>query len=331
VKRLEADGVGRPSTYASILSTIQEREYVKKEGGRFIPTELGMVVTDLLIESFDDIFEVKYTARMEEELDDIEEGKLDWRAAMGEFYERFDRDLKHAEEHMTDIKRMEKPTDLKCEKCGKPLVIKWGKHGSFIACTGYPECTYTRELTVDLPDVDKVDLSEQGEEEYCENCGRPMVLKKGRFGTFFACSGYPDCKTTKQIGGAQKKPDQPLEEKCPQCGNHLVLKTGRYGEFTACSNYPTCKYVKQKTIGVKCPECSEGEVVERRSKRGKTFYGCNRWPDCNFVAWGKPIPEKCPECGSPYMIEKWLKAGPVWQCPNPECKHKQPAPQPAAV
>jgi DNA topoisomerase-1 len=327
VKRLEADGVGRPSTYASILSTIQEREYVKKEGGRFIPTELGMVVTDLLLESFDDIFDVSYTARMEEELDEIEDGKLDWRTAMGEFYERFDKDLKHAEAHMTDIKRMEKPTDLICEKCGKPLVIKWGKHGSFIACTGYPECTYTRELTVDLPDVDGVDLSEQGEEEYCENCGRPMVLKKGRFGTFLACSGYPDCKTTKQIGGKQKKPDVTLEEKCPQCGNHLVLKTGRFGEFTACSNYPTCKYVKQKTIGVKCPDCSEGEIIERRSKKGKTFYGCNRYPDCKFVAWGKPVPEKCAECGSPYMVEKWLKAGPVWQCPNAECKHKQPAPQ----
>jgi DNA topoisomerase I len=331
VKKLEADGVGRPSTYASILSTIQEREYVRKEGGRFLPTELGMVVTDLLLESFDDIFDVKYTARMEEELDDIEEGKLDWREAMAEFYGKFARDLEHAEEHMTDIKRMEKPTDLTCEKCGRPLVIKWGKHGSFIACTGYPECTYTRELTVDLPDVDKVDLSEQGDEEYCENCGRPMVLKKGRFGTFYACTGYPDCKTTKPIGGQQKKPDQPLEEKCPQCGNNLVLKTGRYGEFTACSNYPACKYVKQKTIGVKCPECSEGEIVERRSKRGKTFYGCSRYPDCNFVAWGKPVAEKCPECGSPYMIEKWLKAGPVWQCPNAECKHKQDVPQPVSA
>jgi DNA topoisomerase-1 len=327
VKRLEADGVGRPSTYASILSTIQEREYVKKEANRFFPTELGMVVTDLLLESFDDIFDVKYTARMEEELDDIEEGKRDWRSAMGEFYDRFDKDLKHAEEHMTDIKRMEKPTGLNCEKCGKPLVIKWGRHGSFIACTGYPDCTYTRELTVDLPDVDKVDLTEQGDEEYCENCGRPMVLKKGRFGSFYACTGYPDCKTTKPIGGQQKKADQPLDEKCPQCGSNLVMKYGRFGEFTACSNYPTCKYVKQKTIGVKCPECSEGEVVERRSKRGKTFYGCNRYPECNFVAWGKPVPEKCPECGSPYMIEKWLKAGAVWQCPNPECKHKQDAPQ----
>ncbi len=461
VKRLEADGVGRPSTYASILSTIQEREYVKKEGGRFTPTELGMVVTDLLLESFDDIFDVKYTAQMEEELDEIEEGTRDWRQAMSEFYDRFDKDLKHAEEHMVDIKRMEKPTDLTCEKCGKPLVIKWGKHGSFFACTGYPDfsprnaegdieklekeiavrhdrlmkdiqarlekirtwksweehpgveiswgpdskfihhpdfrlprnvrdrleqqnqaiaqhlqkdyaivqvrlakilaryarmsdfyavelqetfegvklswrrkdelCTYTRELTVDLPDVDKVDLSEQGEEEYCENCGRPMVLKKGRFGTFFACSGYPECKTTKQIGGAQKKPDQPLDEKCPTCGNNLVLKSGRFGEFTACSNYPTCKYVKQKTIGVKCPECTEGEVVERRSRKGKTFYGCARWPECKFVAWGKPIAEKCPECSSPYMVEKWLKAGAVWQCPNPECKHKQDAPQTAEL
>ncbi len=331
VKKLESDGVGRPSTYASILSTIQEREYVRKEGGRFLPTELGMVVTDLLLEAFDDIFDVRYTARMEEELDEIEDGKRDWRAAMAEFYGKFVRDLEHAEEHMTDIKRMEKPIDEVCPKCSKQLVIKWGKHGSFIACTGYPECTYTRELTVDLPDVDKADLSEQGDEEYCENCGRPMVLKKGRFGTFHACTGYPDCKTTKPIGGQQKKPDQPLDEKCPQCGNNLVLKTGRYGEFTACSNYPTCKYVKQKTIGVKCPECSEGEVVERRSKRGKTFYGCNRWPECNFVAWGKPVAEKCPECGSPYMIEKWLKAGPVWQCPNPECKHKQEAPQPVAV
>jgi DNA topoisomerase-1 len=323
VKKLEADGVGRPSTYASILSTIQEREYVTKEGGKFKPTELGMVVTDLLLESFNDIFDVKYTARMEQDLDEIEEGKLDWREAMGDFYERFMKDLGNAEEHMTNIKRMEKPTDLTCDKCGKPLVIKWGKHGSFLACTGYPECTYTRELEVDLPDIDKADLSDQGDEEYCENCGRPMVLKKGRFGTFFACSGYPECKTTKQIGAAQKKAVVQLDEKCPQCGNNLVQKYGRFGEFTACSNYPACKYIKQKTIGVKCPECSEGEVVERRSKRGKTFFGCNRYPDCEFVAWSKPVPEKCPDCGNPYLIEKYLKAGNFLQCPAAGCKYKR--------
>jgi DNA topoisomerase-1 len=316
VKELEADGVGRPSTYASILSTIQEREYVRKEGGKFFPTELGMVVTDLLLESFNDLFDVTYTARMEAELDGIEEGKIDWRIAMSEFYERFQKDLKHAEHHMTDIKRMERPTDLVCDKCGKPMVIKWGRHGSFIACTGYPECTNTRELTVDLPDID--------EAVYCDNCGRPMVLKKGRFGQFLACSGYPDCKTTKQLGEGQKPKDVPLEEKCPQCNSQLVKKYGRYGEFIACSNYPTCKFVRQKTIGVKCPNCSEGEVVERRSKRGKTFYGCNRYPECDFVAWGKPIQEKCPECGGSYLIEKYLKAGAFAQCPNNECKFKKP-------
>jgi DNA topoisomerase-1 len=323
VKKLESDGVGRPSTYASILSTIQEREYVTKEGGKFKPTELGMVVTDLLLESFNDIFDVRYTARMEQDLDSIEEGKLDWREAMGEFYERFMKDLGNAEEHMTNIKRMEKPTDLICDKCGKPLVIKWGKHGSFLACTGYPECTYTRELTVDLPDIDNADLGDQGDEEYCQNCGRPMVLKKGRFGTFFACTGYPDCKTTKQIGGAQKKADVVLDEKCPQCGNNMVQKYGRFGEFTACSNYPACKFVKQKTIGVKCPECTEGEVVERRSKRGKTFYGCNRYPDCAFVAWARPVPEACPDCGNQYLVEKYLKAGAFLQCPAAGCKYKR--------
>jgi DNA topoisomerase-1 len=317
VKELEANGVGRPSTYASILSTIQDREYARKEGGKFTPSELGMVVTDLLLESFDDLFDASYTARMEEELDEIEEGKLDWRTAMSDFYVRFEKDLEHAAMHMTDIKRMERPTDFVCEKCGKPMVIKWGKHGSFIACTGYPDCTNTREIAEE-------GATEQDETVYCDNCGRPMVLKKGRFGQFLACSGYPDCKTTKQLGEAQKPKDVPLDEDCPQCGGKLVKKYGRFGEFVACGNYPKCKYVKQKTIGVKCPNCSEGEIIERRSKRGKTFYGCNRYPDCDFVAWGKPIAEKCPDCGSGYLIEKYLKSGAFAQCPNAECKFKKP-------
>src|SRR5579864_8305633 len=166
VKELEADGVGRPSTYASILSTIQEREYVRKDGGKFFPTELGMVVTDLLLESFNDLFDVTYTARMESELDAIEEGKIDWRVSLSEFYERFEKDLDHAATHMTDIKRMERPTDFICEKCGKPMVIKWGKHGSFIACTGYPDCTNTREIAEE-------GATEQDEAVYCDNCGRP--------------------------------------------------------------------------------------------------------------------------------------------------------------
>src|SRR5437660_3471769 len=189
---------------------------------------------------------------------------------MAEIYGRIEKDLKSAEKNMTDIKRMERPTDFVCEKCGKPMVIKWGKHGSFIACTGYPECTNTRE-------VEQEGVTEQDEQEYCDNCGRPLVLKKGRFGQFLACSGYPECKTTKQLGAAQKPQDVPLDEDCPQCGNKLVKKFGRFGEFVACSNYPKCKYVKQKTIGVKCPNCSEGEIIEPRSKRGKTCHGSNRY------------------------------------------------------
>jgi DNA topoisomerase-1 len=297
---------------------------VKKEGGKFNPTELGTVVTDLLLESFGDIFDVLYTARLEGQLDDIEDGKIDWRDAMGEFYEKFSADLERAAVHMTDIKRMEKPTDFICDKCGKAMVIKWGKHGSFIACTGYPECTSTRELPTTATTED---LGEQGEDEYCPNCGRPMVLKKGRFGQFMACTGYPDCKTTRQLGQAEKQPDVQLDELCPQCGKNLVMKSGRFGEFTACSDYPTCKYVKQKTVGVKCPECHEGDIIERRSKRGKTFYGCNRYPKCEFVAWGKPIDRKCPECGSSHLIEKFLKAGAFAQCPNKECKFKEPLPE----
>jgi DNA topoisomerase-1 len=230
-----------------------------------------MVVTDLLVDNFDDIFDVAYTARLEDALDEIEEGREQWVETLGDFYRKFEKDLKRAEKHMADVKRMEKPTDLLCEKCGSPMVVKWGKHGSFLACSAYPDCTYTRELTVDLPDVDKVDIAEMQEQEpqeTCENCGRPMVLKRGRFGQFLACSGYPDCKTTKRLGQAEKKPPVPTDEKCPQCGNILVIREGRFGEFTSCSNYPKCKYIKQKTTGVPCPECGKGEMVERRSRRG---------------------------------------------------------------
>jgi DNA topoisomerase-1 len=205
------------------------------------------------------------------------------------------------------------------------MVLRWGKHGTFVGCSGYPECTNTREPSPDMVEGTVGEMTEQGEDEYCENCGRPMVLKKGRFGQFFACSGYPECKTTKQIaaGAAQKKPDVALDEKCPQCDNNLVMKYGRFGEFTACSNYPTCKYIKQKTIGMKCLLCHEGDIIERRSKRGKTFFGCNLYPKCDFVAWAKPIVEECPSCKSPYLIEKYLKSGSWAQCPNKECKFKR--------
>ena len=204
VKELEERGIGRPSTYSAILSTIQERQYVQKLGGKFTPTEIGLVVTDLLVENFRDIFDIAYTAGLEEKLDEIEEGKEKWTDTLAEFYKKFTKDLKYAEKHMENIKRMEKPTDEKCERCGAPLVIKWGKHGSFYACSTYDKedpntCTFTKENPINLPDLDSADVQETTQEEYCENCGRVMVLKRGRFGQFMACTGYPDCKTTRRL------------------------------------------------------------------------------------------------------------------------------------
>ncbi len=334
VKELEERGIGRPSTYATILTTIQERQYVTKTGGKFAPTEIGLVVTDLLIDNFRDIFDVAYTARLEEELDDIEEGKEKWTDAMAEFYKRFAKDLKYAEKHMENIKRMEKPTDEKCERCGSPLVIKWGKHGSFYACSSYdkenPEsCTFTKENPINLPDLDSADMQETAQEEYCENCGRVMVLKRGRFGQFMACTGYPDCKTTRRLDQGKRVPDIPLDEPCPKCGRNLMIRHGRYGEFTACSGYPDCKFVKQNFIGVKCPDCKDGDLVEKKARKGNTFYGCSNYPKCKFTSANKPIDEKCPSCGNAFLVEKNLKAGPVIACPNKECDYERPAPPPA--
>ncbi len=328
VKELEERGIGRPSTYATILSTIQERQYATKIGGKFTPTEIGLVVTDLLVENFKDIFDFQYTARLEEELDEIEEGKETWTDTLAEFYKKFAKDLKYAEKHMENIKRMEKPTDEKCELCGAPLVIKWGKHGSFYACSTYDKenpdtCKFTKENPINLPDLDSADLQETAQEEYCENCGRVMVLKRGRFGQFMACTGYPDCKTTRRLDQGKRVPDIPLDEKCPDCGRNLIIRHGRFGEFTSCSGYPECKYVKQNFIGVKCPLCGEGELVEKRARKGNTFYGCSRYPKCKFTSAAKPIPEKCPDCGHEFLVERIRKDGPVIACPNKECDYER--------
>jgi len=323
VKELEERGIGRPSTYATILSTILERQYVQKVGGKFSPTETGLVVTDLLVKNFAEIFDPAYTARLEEELDEIGEGKEPWKQALGDFYKKFSKDLRYAEKHMENIKRMEKPTEEKCERCGSPLVLKWGKHGSFYACSSYkkddPEsCTFTKENPINLPELDTAEMPETGQDEYCENCGRVMVLKRGRFGQFMACTGYPDCKTTRRLDQGKRVPDVPLEEICPACKTrNLVLRHGRYGEFISCSGYPDCKYIKQNFIGVKCPQCKDGELVEKKARRrGNTFYGCSNYPNCEFTSAYKPVAETCPSCGSPYLLEKHLKSGSMLICPN---------------
>jgi DNA topoisomerase-1 len=334
VKELEERGIGRPSTYSTIISTIVERQYVQKIGGKFIPTETGLVVTDLLVKNFAEIFDPAYTARLEEELDEIEEGKEKWTDALGGFYKKFSKDLRYAEKHMENVKRMEKPTDEKCERCGSPLVLKWGKHGSFYACSSYkkddPEsCTFTKENPVNLPDFDGAEMPETGQDEYCENCGRVMVLKRGRFGQFMACTGYPDCKTTRRLDQGKRVPDVPLEELCPKCSRNLVLRHGRYGEFISCSGYPDCKYIKQNFIGVKCPQCADGELVEKKArKRGNTFYGCSNYPNCEFTSAYRPVAEACPQCSSPYMIEKHLKTGSLLVCPNNNKKSAEEEDQP---
>ncbi|MGI8771976.1 MAG: type I DNA topoisomerase [Acidobacteriaceae bacterium] len=333
VKTLEERGIGRPSTYATILSTIQEREYVQKVGqgrsGKFVPTEIGLVVTDLLVANFPYIFNPEYTAKLEEELDDIEDGKERWTDLLSAFYQHFEKELVHAGKHMENVKRMEKPTDEKCERCGSPLVLKWGKFGSFFACSAYDKkkkdsCSFTKENFAAKPGLDTPEGEK--EDEYCEACGRVMVLRNGPFGPFMACPGYnedPPCKTVRRLTSKeQQKPPQPLDEQCPQCGKGLVLRNGRFGEFVSCSGYPECKYIKQNLIeGMKCPKCGKGDIAERKTRFGTTFYGCTNYPKCDFTANGKPVPQKCPECGGSYLIEKTLKSGVYLTCPN----NKKPA------
>jgi DNA topoisomerase-1 len=327
VKALEENGIGRPSTYASIISVIQAREYVNKIEGKFKPTFLGtMLVEKLLSPAFDDILDVNYTRELEEDLDKIESGESNYEKTLASFYKKFQKDLKRAAKEMVNLKEgVEPDPPVVCDKCGKAMVIKAGKFGLFLACSGYPECENTRELETPEAGAEGESL-----EENCENCGKPMAIKRGRFGQFLACTGYPDCKTTRKIiatkqGIAAAKPDQILEEKCPKCDSNLVIKQGRFGEFTACTSYPTCKYVKQKTTGVLCPK-DGGDIVERKSRRGKVFFGCANYPDCDFTLWNRPIAEKCPDCGAPFLVEKITKKhGRQLICNNEECSYARQA------
>ncbi|HVU45286.1 MAG TPA: type I DNA topoisomerase [Terracidiphilus sp.] len=330
VKELEERGIGRPSTYASIINTIQDREYVVKHGGsrgRFYPTEIGVVVCDLMVKNFPYIFDTKYTARLEEELDDIEEGKEKWTDLLNAFYDHFEDELKVAGKKMENIKRMEQMTDEKCEVCGSPLVLKWGKFGTFYACSAYNKkdptsCTFTKENIASKPDLNTPEAQDVGEtEEYCENCGKVMVLRRGLFGPFMSCPDYnadPPCKTFRKLSQKQQqKPPEPTGEDCPVCSKPLVLRQGAYGEFVSCSGYPKCKYIKQNLIeGMKCPKCGTGDIAERKARRGNVFWGCTNYPKCDFTSNLKPVPKKCPECGSPYLVEKTLKSGVYLECPN---------------
>jgi DNA topoisomerase-1 len=319
VKELEEKGIGRPSTYASIISTILEREYVVKEQGRFSPTMLGEKVSELLVKSFEDIFDVTFTARLEEELDEIEEGKLPWREAVKEFWEKFVVDLDRAGEEMESYKAGIR-TGKKCPKCGQgELLERISRHGFFLGCSRYPECDFIEDLSPELP----AETEGEPKVQYCDNCGKEMVIKRGRFGVFLACKGYPDCKTTRRlVEGTRvaREADRPIDEKCPECGAQLLKRHGRFGEFIGCSAYPKCKYIRSKTLGIACPKCGKGELTERFARKGKrVFYGCNRYPECDFTTPNLPIAEPCPKCGAPFIVEKRSKSGVFRACLREGC------------
>lgn len=247
VKAMEALGIGRPSTYAPTIATIIDRKYVTKEEKRLAPTEMGEVVNKLLMEHFPNIVSYDFTAKMEDDLDEVADGKVKWQPILSEFYGPFEANLEKKEK-----------------------------------------------------EIDKKEITEEKTDEICEKCNSPMIIKLGRFGKFLACSNYPECKNTKPINedGEIEEPEK-VDEKCPNCGKPMIMKTGRFGKFIACSDYPTCKTTKkvEKSTGVKCTKCGKGEMVVKRSKRGRMFYGCNQYPECEHLVWAKPTGETCPNCG----------------------------------
>jgi len=258
-------GIGRPSTYALIIGTILTRKYVEKNLRQLVPTELGRTVNRILCQNFPDLINVKFTAIMEENLDKIESGKELFLDVTQSFYKSFKKALDEVDSKKDIIKNsLQQETKEKCPHCGSELIIRWGRNGKFIACTGYPDCKYTKPL-------------EEPEEvqEICDKCGRKMVIKFGRFGRFLACSGYPECKYTKPV-----------------------------------------------SIGVKCPEENcEGAVVEKKSKRGRIFYGCSKYPNCKFATWNKPLNIACRKCENPYLEKRTNKNNDQYfYCPA--CKSK---------
>ena len=327
IKALEENGIGRPSTYATILGNIHEREYVTLTKGRFRPTELGFLVNELLVKSFPKILDIAFTAQMEGNLDRIERGEVKWTKILERFYSSFGKDLEMAKKKM----KGEVMTDLPCPECKKPLAIKSGRNGLFLGCSGFPECKYTTNFSRDdkgnivvesSPDLGK----EQGT---CELCGRPMVVKSGKFGTFLACSGYPECKQTRawvkgESAGSEGKSTQ---ISCKKCGGSMVVRQSRTGQkFLACNNYPRCKHTEPLSTNVPCPEenCS-GKLVERTSKKGRRFYGCDQYPKCRFALWDEPLNETCPDCGTEVLIIKRKKGSdPIVKCRMKECGFNRP-------
>lgn len=282
IRELEEKGIGRPSTYASIISTIQDRKYVEKVEGRFLPTETGKTVNEFLMKGFPDLLDTEFTSHMEEQLDEVEEGTKPWVAAVREFYAPFTKDMELAQSIPGPKDVVEPPTDIPCERCGRMMEIKWGRNGKFLACPGYKE---------DPP---------------CKNTQNFERLTDG---------------TIKIV----PKVEETTDEKCAKCGSPMVVKSGRFGKFLACSAYPACKTTKAIALGVKCPQpgCG-GDLVQKRTKKGRNFYACSRYPQCEYALWDRPINKACPTCQAPFLIEKVSKqAGRTVQCRNEECGYRE--------
>ena len=354
VKELEEKEIGRPSTYADIISKIQERKYVIKEKGRFFPQDIGKLVNQLLIKGFPDIVDAQFTAKMEQKFDDIEDGKLDWVETLSSFYQPFSSALSAAPDLIRKEKKgMEEISDQLCDKCGRPMAIKPNRTGSkFLACTGYPECKNAKPINMGI------DCPEKG----CDGYLGERSSKRGKI--FYGCSNYPDCtfvlwdKPVSEVCPECKSPfllekptkaggrdlvcynktcnnteneDQPIEDEltaevCDKCGRPMAIKTSRAGgKFLACTGYPECKNAKPINIGVDCPEDGcDGYLGERRSKRGRIFYGCSNYPDCRFVLWDKPVSQACPQCQSPFLLEKVTKSkGRHHVCYNETCNYSE--------
>lgn len=273
IKALEKDGIGRPSTYAPTMSTIQDRKYVEKdEQKKLRPTEIGMLVNDILVDHFPQVVDVQFTANMEENLDKIARGEEKLVPVLRNFYDPFKDNL------------------MKKEK----------------------------ELT-------KKDLTEESTDETCDKCVRPMVIKMGRFGKFLACSGYPECKNTRplQSDNTQAQASNETDEKCDLCGSLMKVKHGRFGKFLGCSRYPECKGIKriEKSTGIQCPQCGKGQIIEKKSKRGKIFYACNQYPSCQFALWQKPSGDECPECKSLLVFAD--RSEDKVMCNNKDCEYNK--------
>jgi DNA topoisomerase I len=290
IKELEEKGIGRPSTYVSIMNSLTKVYVEEDESKRLRPTSLGRVVSDLLVTGFPDIIEVGFTAKLEEELDDVEEGRDGWIPTLHRFWKPFEKRLGEAKTTMPEVKRTGLATGLKCEQDGGDMVIKWGRNGEFLACSNYPKCRNTKEFKRDEQGTIQVQESVAATmtDVTCDKCGKPMVRKRSRFGEFLGCSGYPDCD------GIKKLKAEPVK------------------------------------TGVHCPECTEGEMLERRTRRGKIFWGCGRYPKCKFASWDKVIPQPCPTCGAPYLVEKVTKKeGARWQCAKEGCEYRIAVPDAA--